>query len=66
MSEQNTSFLPELKLGKTTEYVEQYDPSQLQAVPRKLMRDTLPNNNKAFLGIDIWTGYEISWLTPSG
>lgn len=66
MSEQNTSILPELKLGKTTEYVDQYDASQLQAVPRKLMRDTLPNNSKAFLGIDIWTGYEISWLSPSG
>ncbi|WP_440906443.1 NADPH-dependent 7-cyano-7-deazaguanine reductase QueF (plasmid) [Catenovulum sp. SX2] len=66
MSQQNTSILPELKLGKSTEYVDQYDAKQLQAVPRKLMRDSLPNKNQAFLGVDIWTGYEISWLLPSG
>ncbi|EWH11927.1 7-cyano-7-deazaguanine reductase [Catenovulum agarivorans DS-2] len=66
MSEQNTSVLPELKLGKATEYIDRYDPTQLQAVPRKLMRDKLPKNTQAFLGVDIWTGYEISWLLPSG
>ncbi|MER2491186.1 NADPH-dependent 7-cyano-7-deazaguanine reductase QueF [Catenovulum sediminis] len=67
MSQQNSSdLLKELKLGKHTDYVDQYDPKQLQGVSRQLMRDTLPTSTKAFYGLDIWTGYEISWLSPSG
>ncbi|MCG6234414.1 MULTISPECIES: NADPH-dependent 7-cyano-7-deazaguanine reductase QueF [Vibrio] len=56
-----------LTLGKKTEYASQYDPSLLQPVPRSLNRndlhlgDTLP-----FLGCDLWTLYELSWLNDNG
>ncbi|MCG6215683.1 NADPH-dependent 7-cyano-7-deazaguanine reductase QueF [Vibrio furnissii] len=56
-----------LTLGKKTEYANQYDPSLLQPVPRSLNRndlhlgDTLP-----FLGCDLWTLYELSWLNDNG
>ncbi len=54
-------------LGKQTSYPQQYDPSQLFAVPRAAKRAelglgvTLP-----FKGEDVWNGYEISWLNPKG
>ncbi|OOR98782.1 NADPH-dependent 7-cyano-7-deazaguanine reductase QueF [Haemophilus paracuniculus] len=57
-----------LKLGQKTEYKSEYDPSLLQAVPRRLNRDQLgiteqqPFNQ----GADIWTLYELSWLNPKG
>ena len=54
-------------LGKTTAYVEHYDPSLLFPIPRIGKRDeigvpaTLP-----FFGADHWTAYELSWLNPKG
>ncbi|MBD1389721.1 NADPH-dependent 7-cyano-7-deazaguanine reductase QueF [Neiella sp. HB171785] len=62
---------PELKglgLGQHTNYPEQYDPSQLQAVPRSLNRDDINISAAAlpFHGVDDWTGYEISWLNSKG
>lgn len=56
-----------LVLGKTTGYSEHYDASLLQAVPRKLSRDTI--NLPAilpFTGVDIWNAYELSWLNGKG
>ncbi|WP_395344555.1 NADPH-dependent 7-cyano-7-deazaguanine reductase QueF [Ningiella sp. W23] len=56
-----------LSLGKTVEYKEHYAPELLQGVKRSLSRDninlpkTLP-----FDGIDIWNGYELSWLNLKG
>lgn len=56
-----------LTLGKATDYQANYDASLLQGVPRSLNRnaialtDTLP-----FHGVDIWTGYELSWLNAKG
>ncbi|MGQ5523953.1 NADPH-dependent 7-cyano-7-deazaguanine reductase QueF [Chitinimonas sp. PSY-7] len=59
---------PELSpLGKTSAYVEQYDPSLLFPIPRQGKRDeigvpaVLP-----FFGSDIWNAYELSWLNPKG
>lgn len=56
-----------LGLGKQVAYCDHYDPSLLQAVPRQLARQqiglsaTLP-----FDGVDIWNGYELSWLNQKG
>jgi 7-cyano-7-deazaguanine reductase len=54
-------------LGRTVDQQPSYDPAILQAIPRAPLRaqlgvrDTLP-----FVGHDLWTGYELSWLSPRG
>ncbi|WP_049723819.1 NADPH-dependent 7-cyano-7-deazaguanine reductase QueF [Gilvimarinus polysaccharolyticus] len=55
-------------LGKTSAYISQYAPSLLYAIARGdsrrvlgLSGDTLP-----FHGVDVWTGYELSWLNDNG
>lgn len=55
-------------LGKVNEYIDQYRPDLLFPIARRvkweelgLTPDTLP-----YHGVDIWNGYELSWLTPSG
>ena len=56
-----------LTLGKKTEYANQYDPSLLQPVPRSLNRDDLQlGDSLPFMGHDIWTLYELSWLNSKG
>ncbi|ELP1877520.1 NADPH-dependent 7-cyano-7-deazaguanine reductase QueF [Vibrio vulnificus] len=56
-----------LTLGKKTDYANQYDPSLLQPVPRSLNRDDLQLGDKLpFMGHDIWTLYELSWLNSKG
>ena len=65
---QGAEALKSLTLGQTTEYSSEYNPKLLQAVPRSLNRDdlALSNDNLPFSGEDVWYGYELSWLTPSG
>lgn len=55
-------------LGKTSEYVSSYTPSLLFPISRTakwaelgLSAETLP-----YRGVDIWSCYELSWLTPAG
>jgi 7-cyano-7-deazaguanine reductase len=60
-------------LGKPTPYVDRYDPSLLYPLSRQTKRDelgllktqdqplTLP-----FMGADLWSVYELSWLNPKG
>jgi 7-cyano-7-deazaguanine reductase len=54
-------------LGKATPYKDQYDAALLYPIPRLAKREeigvpaTLP-----FLGADLWTAYEVSWLNPRG
>jgi len=54
-------------LGKSTVYVDQYDPNLLFPIARAPQRlalgltDTLP-----FLGADLWTAFELSWLNLRG
>jgi 7-cyano-7-deazaguanine reductase len=54
-------------LGKATPYKDQYDASLLFPIPRIGKREeigvpaTLP-----FLGADLWTAYEVSWLNARG
>lgn len=56
-----------LTLGQKTEYSNQYDASLLQPVPRSLNRDDLAlNGDLPFIGHDIWTMYELSWLNSNG
>lgn len=64
----NDKSLSALKLGQKTEYKSEYDPSLLQAVPRKLNRDGLGiTENQPFdKGADVWTCYELSWLNSNG
>lgn len=60
--------LHQLKLGQQTYYVDQYDPTLLQGVPRKLNRDQLgiTQTQPFSQGGDLWTAYEVSWLNPKG
>jgi 7-cyano-7-deazaguanine reductase len=54
-------------LGKVTEYVDQYDPSLLEAIPRQLGRQALGIKDiLPFVGADVWHGYELSWLDEKG
>ncbi|WP_394247928.1 NADPH-dependent 7-cyano-7-deazaguanine reductase QueF [Vibrio profundi] len=56
-----------LTLGQKTEYSNQYDASLLQPVPRSLNRDDLAlGGDLPFVGHDIWTMYELSWLNSKG
>ena len=68
-TDDNTSTLKQTLLGKTTEYIDQYDPSILYPVARKLNRDDLGLTDQTdlpFSGVDIWHGYELSWLNAKG
>lgn len=68
MSYENHQALSGLTLGKSTAYRDIYDASLLQGVPRSLNRDPLGLTADAlpFVGGDIWTLYELSWLNARG
>ena len=53
---QNAKELSNLTLGKTTDYISQYNADLLQGVPRSLNRDSLSisADNLPFYGEDIW------------
>lgn len=54
-------------LGQKTNYISSYDASLLFPIPRKESRAVLCiKESLPFNGCDIWTGYELSWLTPKG
>ena len=60
-------------LGQPTQYVDHYDPSLLYPLPRQAKRDELglqrtPEGLSVlpFMGADIWTAYELSWLNLKG
>ena len=54
-------------LGKPAPYRDQYDPSLLYPIPRADKRHELGIGAQApFFGADLWTAYELSWLTPRG
>ncbi|MBS4713055.1 NADPH-dependent 7-cyano-7-deazaguanine reductase QueF [Aeromonas caviae] len=61
------SALQGLSLGQQSAYISQYTPSLLQPVPRSLNRDDLGLRGELpFLGCDVWTLYELSWLNAKG
>lgn len=51
-------------LGKTTEYIDQYDPGLLFPIARSESRQTI--DASLFIGFDRWTAYEVSWLDSQG
>lgn len=56
------------QLGKNTLYCNQYDSSLLFSILRQQKRDELgiSLDKLPFVGLDIWTAYEISWLNLKG
>jgi 7-cyano-7-deazaguanine reductase len=59
---------PELsQLGKASAYVDQYDASLLFPLPRETKRLEIGINGRLpFLGADLWTAFELSWLNLRG
>ena len=54
-------------LGKPATYRDQYAPDLLYPIPRAPKRHELGIAAQApFFGADLWTAYEMSWLTPRG
>ncbi len=53
-----------ISLGKQQTYETEYNPKLLQAVARGLCRAQLVETQ--FVGEDVWTGYELSWLNTQG
>lgn len=53
--------------GKKSEYVTTYRPSLLESLPRATQREALGiTDTLPFRGLDVWNGYEFSWLNPKG
>ena len=54
-------------LGKASAYADRYDPSLLFPIPRADKRAELGLQGATpFFGADLWTAFELSWLTPRG
>jgi 7-cyano-7-deazaguanine reductase len=58
-------------LGKVTAYTDQYDAALLFPIPRSKARGTgkkegAETGGLPFLGTDLWTAFEISWLNQEG
>ena len=55
-------------LGKKTGYVSVYTPSLLCPIPRSESREliNISSDQLPFTGVDIWTGYELSWIDTKG
>jgi 7-cyano-7-deazaguanine reductase len=64
-----TMQTPDLSpLGKKVEYQDHYDPTQLFPIPRAAKRAEIgvDDARPPFHGVDIWNGYELSWLNARG
>ncbi len=59
---------PELsQLGKASAYIDQYDASLLFPLPRQTKRDEIGiTGSLPFVGADLWTAFELSWLNLRG
>ena len=54
-------------LGKSSAYVDQYQPALLFPIPRAPQRAALGiGPQPPFFGVDLWTAYELSWLNARG
>lgn len=58
------SYIEHSQLGHHTQYPTEYDAQLLFGVPRNENRQHL--NKSPLHGVDIWTGYELSWLNAEG
>ena len=57
----------ESTLGKTVDYPDRYDASLLYPIARAAKRAELGiEAAPPFFGADLWTAFELSWLTPRG
>ncbi|MBE7939802.1 MULTISPECIES: NADPH-dependent 7-cyano-7-deazaguanine reductase QueF [Ramlibacter] len=55
------------QLGKASSYADRYDPSLLFPIPRQPKREEIGIGSRLpFFGADLWTAFELSWLTPRG
>ncbi|MFW2358005.1 NADPH-dependent 7-cyano-7-deazaguanine reductase QueF [Hydrogenophaga sp.] len=55
------------QLGQTSAYVDQYDAALLFPLPRETKRREIGiTGSVPFLGADLWTAFELSWLNPRG
>ena len=55
------------QLGKATAYADRYDPVLLFPLPRAPKREEIGIRGALpFMGADLWTGYELSWLNGRG
>ena len=55
------------QLGKALPYADQYTPALLFPIPRAAKRQELGLGEALpFLGADMWTAFELSWLGPRG
>ncbi|VUD68957.1 NADPH-dependent 7-cyano-7-deazaguanine reductase [Thalassocella blandensis] len=55
-----------IQLGKDALYVDHYDAELLVPIPRSESRAKVFGATLPFMGKDIWTSYELSWLSKSG
>ena len=54
-------------LGKAVGYADQYDASLLYPLARAMQRTEIGiTGQPVFLGADVWTAYELSWLNLRG
>ncbi|MBB1075391.1 NADPH-dependent 7-cyano-7-deazaguanine reductase QueF [Rhodoferax sp. 4810] len=54
-------------LGQSTVYTDQYDAALLFPIPRATQREKLGLTGRLpFLGADLWTAFELSWLNARG
>ncbi len=55
------------QLGKAASYADHYDPQLLFPLPRATQREQLGiAGQPVFVGADLWTAYELSWLNMRG
>ncbi len=55
------------QLGKASAYADQYEPSLLFPIPRTTKRAEIGiSGSPPFLGADLWTAFELSWLNQRG
>jgi 7-cyano-7-deazaguanine reductase len=56
------------QLGKPAPYADRYDPTLLFPISRTPKREEigLSAGSLPFFGADLWTAFELSWLTPRG
>jgi 7-cyano-7-deazaguanine reductase len=54
-------------LGKPAPYADEYDASLLFPIARRAKREEIgAGASVPFFGADLWTAFELSWLTPRG
>lgn len=67
MSDKTFATPEQSALGKATTYESEYNPGLLFPIPRLAKREEIGvTGNLPFFGMDIWNGYELSWLNQRG